>query len=178
MWEWLVPLISAGIEGAETFFGDKSTRRRYEPSEYEQMLINTLLREYKGKPPAWLTSLYYGQARKLEKQFARQPGVSGEISAIKSRNIFAPMQEAIERYRSRRLSALAGLTGGMGETIVTEPKDYSSALMDLGYALPDILEALKKKKGIAGQGGGYSGYYPETYRYGRERSTNYPYLYD
>ena len=178
MWQWLIPLASAGIEAYQTY-RRKPERREYKFSPYEQMAIDELMREYKGNLPQWLTAPYHAQARRLRQQTARHPGLAGAVSGIEARDIYGPMAEAGERYRSQLMSMIGGLTRGTGETVFTEPKDYSSALFDLGYAL---MSMRGKGKGKGKQGergadlGGYSGYYPAPYRPGRERSLERPYL--
>lgn len=172
----IAALGSAGIGGLQQLFGGRG--RRYKLSPYEQMAIDKLMEQYKGELPSWLTAPYYREGRKLEKRYAKQPGVSGLVSGIKSRDIFGPMGEAGEAYKTNLMSIIGRLTRGTGET--TQPMDFSSSLWDLGYAL-----AMRKKKGKgkagegmgggSGRGGGYS---PSPYRSGRERSINYPYLWE
>jgi len=172
--EWLIPLLSAGIGGAQQLFGGQG-RQRYEPSKYEQMVIDKLMEQYRGDLPGWLTAPYYRQARELEKRYARQPGVSGLVSGIKARDIFGPMGEAGEAYKANLMSTIGGLTRGTGEMVTTQPRDFSSPLWDLGYAL-----ATRRKKGKTGggivPGQQHSVNYPAPYRPGRERSIDYPYL--
>lgn len=165
----IAALGSAGIGGLQQLFGGRG--RRYKPSEYEQMVIDKLMEQYKGELPGWLTAPFYREARKLEKRYAKQPGVSGLVSGIKTRDIFGPMAEQGEAYKTNLMSTIGRLTRGTGE--ITEPMDFSSSLWDLGYAL-----AMRKKKGKKGEGaGGAGGYYPQSpYRPGRERSIDRPYL--
>jgi len=174
----IVALLSAGTEAYRAYKGGRE-KREYKFSPYEQMVIDYLMKEYKGGLPSWLTAPYHGEARRLEQRYARHPGLSGVVSGIKARDIYGPMAEAGERYRSQLMSMIGGLTRGTGETVFTEPKDYSSALWDLGYALRSM-KGLKKGKGQRGgvDAGGYSGYYPSPYRPGRERSLDRPYLWD
>jgi len=176
MWQWLIPLASAGI-GAYQTYRRKPERREYKFSPYEQMAIDELMREYRGNLPQWLTAPYHAQARRLRQQTARHPGLAGAVSGIEARDIYGPMAEAGERYKSNLMSMIGSLTRGTGETVYTEPKDYSSALWDLGYALrsmkglPKAGEEEEEEEGVM----------PESFKrkfslFTPGSTLNYPYL--
>ena len=142
----IAALGSAGIGGLQQLFGGRG-RQRYKPSKYEQMVIDQLMEEYKGELPGWLTSPYMREAHRLEQQETQYPGLRGTVSGIKERKVFGPMAEAGRAYKTNLMSIIGKLTRGTGEMETTQPKDFSSSLFDLGYAL-----AMRKKKGEKGKG--------------------------
>jgi hypothetical protein len=141
--EWLIPLLSAVGGGLETAFGGRQ-KQQYKFSPYEQMVLDELMKQYKGEVPAEVTAPYYGLAKDIEQQYARQPGVSGIVSGMKERLAYAPMSRAVGSYKQSLLPAIMSLTRGTGETITQQPKDYSSSLGDIGFLL-----AMLNKKGVS-----------------------------
>jgi len=164
----IAALASAGVGGLQQLFRGRE-RQQYKLSPYEQMALNQLMEQYRGELPGWLTAPYYREAKKLEKRYAGQPGISGLVSGIKSRDIFGPMAEEGKAYKSNLMSMIGSLTRGTGETVLTRPMDFSSALWDLGYAL-----ATRKKKG---KGEGIvPGAFQKKFSLYNPPETNYPYL--
>lgn len=156
---WLAPAITgAGQIAGKVFGGDEgglSPEMQRLLDRVETMYAEGLPEGIRGR----ISAPYIQERQRIEKSYARQPGVSGLQSAQIQRRVTGPMGQAIggaeTQYQTRLLDVIAQITGqtrprpGWGQTIggvggmfgqaYGEKEEWDEIMGILGKIYPDLL---------------------------------------
>jgi len=129
---FLLPLgISAGTSLLGGLFGKKKQSSSYEMSPEERSIYNLLQGEYQGNVPSAVTDPFNEARQGLEQDYARQPGSSGILGAMRMK-VAGKESEAVGQYKRGLLGQLAGFVGGRGTQTVSQPTDWGGIFGGMG----------------------------------------------
>ena len=134
--------LSIGAKLLEALLGKGQSR--YEMSPQEQEVFDAFMEASRGNVPSSVTAPYHREAKKIEKRYAGMPGVSGIESALKQRQAYGPMSEAIKSYKLGAAGQAAGLAKGTGS--MTMPTDWGGTVGGMGGDMAFIMALMEAMK--------------------------------